>query len=295
MSVHAVKRHPLGFFQFDPVPEAAELNAFYQSRYYDLLRQGGRAPAVRKLLDVGGERDEELAWVSATLYADLGDAIAPYVEGREVQDIGCGGGDLVEWLDAQGWRASGLDPSTDAIAAARARGVDAHCATLEAWSADPANLGRYGAVTAVHTLEHVPDPIAVLAAVRGLLAPGGVVAFVIPYDFSEIQAVAEASGVERRQWWVAAPDHINYFRAESARAACAAVGLEVVDLIGDFPMAFFLLMGIAYVDRPAEGKTAHAMRRRFELALPKSMRQTLYRAYATQGLGRNLLVTARRI
>jgi 2-polyprenyl-3-methyl-5-hydroxy-6-metoxy-1,4-benzoquinol methylase len=295
MSAHPVKAHPLGFHQLDPVPDGATLSEFYQSRYYDLLRQGGRAPEVRKLLDVGGERDEELAWISATLYADLGDAIAPYVEGREVLDIGCGGGDLVEWLGGQGWRASGLDPSTDAIAAARARGVDAHCATLETWSAKPENLGRYGAITAVNVLEHVPDPIAVLAAMHALLAPGGVVSFKVPNDFTEIQAVAEATSVERRQWWVAAPDHINYFRAPSARAACAAAGLEVVDILSDFPMEFLLLMGINYVDHPSEGKTAHAMRRRFEMVMPKPMRQALYRAYAAQGLGRNVLVTARRI
>jgi 2-polyprenyl-3-methyl-5-hydroxy-6-metoxy-1,4-benzoquinol methylase len=295
MSAHPVKAHPLGFLQLDPVPAGSELNAFYQSRYYDLLRQGGRAPEVRKLLDVGGERDEELAWISATLYADLGDAIAPYVEDREVLDIGCGGGDLVEWLGAKGWRASGLDPSTDAIAAARARGVDAHCATLETWSADPENLGRYGAITAVNMLEHVPDPVAVLSAMRDLLSAGGVVSFKVPNDFTEIQAVAEASGVARRGWWVAAPDHINYFRADSARAACAAVGLEVVDLLCDFPMEFFLLMGVNYVDEPAQGRTAHAMRRRFEMALPKPMRQALYRGFAAQGLGRNILVTARRV
>lgn len=294
MNAHPVKRHPLGFFQLDPVPDPATLNAFYQSRYYDLLRQGGRAPELRKLLDVGGERDAELAWLQAALYPDIGDCIAPYVGTREVLDVGCGPGDLVAWLCAQGWRVAGLDPSTDAVANARARGVDADCATLEAWAEQPGNAGRYGAITLVNVLEHVPDPLAVLSALRGMLAPGGVVAFRVPNDFTALQAAAEAAGVERKHWWVAAPDHINYFAPDSARAACAHAGLEVVDLMGDFPMEFFLLMGVNYVDQPSEGKTAHALRRSFEMAMPKPMRQSLYRAYAQQGLGRNILVTARR-
>lgn len=294
MTAHAVKAHPLGFLQLDPVPDPASLNAFYQSRYYDLLRQGGRAPEIRKLLDVGGERADELAWLEATLYQDLYDAIAPYVGEREVLDVGCGAGDLVLWLSNRKLSASGIDPSTDAVAAARARGAMAECATLETWAQHPANKRRYGAITLVNVLEHVPDPVAVLGALRKLLAPSGVLAFRVPNDFSEIQAAAEAAGVERKGWWIAAPDHINYFRPETARAACAEAGLEVVSITADFPMELFLLMGVNYVDDPADGKRAHAMRRQLELALPKPMRQRLYQALAGLGMGRNILVTARR-
>lgn len=294
MSQHAVKVHPLGFFQLDPIPDTTELNDFYQSRYYDLLRQGGRAPEIRKLLDTNGERPEELAWLQATLYEDILDAISPHVAGREVLDVGCGAGDLVHWLCGQGLRASGVDPSIDAVAAATGRGVTAHCATLEQWAEQPGNAGRYGAITLVNVLEHVPDPVAVLATLRSMLAPGGVLCFRVPNDFTAIQAAAEASGVQNTHWWVAEPDHINYFRADSARAACVSVGLDVADITVDFPMEFFLLMGINYIDKPARGKEAHAMRRRFEMGLPKAMRQSLYHALAEQGMGRNILVTAKR-
>lgn len=295
MSPHAVKPHPLGFFQLDPLPDPDTLSEFYQSRYYDLLRQGGRAPEIRKLLDTDGERAEELEWLKATLYQDLGDAIAPHLQGREVLDVGCGAGDLIAWLAMQGWNAAGIDPSIDAVAAAKARGVTAHGSTLEAWASMSGNAGRYGAITLVNVLEHVPDPLAVLSALRDLLAPGGAVSFRVPNDFTAIQAAAEQSGVERRQWWVAAPDHINYFSAGSARAACAASGLEVVSVTADFPMEFFLLMGLNYVDDPTAGKQAHALRRRFEMTMPREMRQSLYLAFANQGMGRNILVTAKRI
>ncbi len=291
---HAVKAHPLGFFQLDPIPDADVLSAFYESRYYDLLRAGGRAPELRRLLDVAGERTEELAWLEATLYEDVGDAIAPHVGDLEVLDVGCGAGDLVAWLARRGWRACGIDPSTDAVATASTRGVKASCATLEAWADAPGHLGRYGAITLLNVLEHVPDPLAVLATLQSLLAPGGVLTFRVPNDFTAIQSAAEASGVRRGRWWVTAPDHINYFRAASARAACAATGLEVIDITADFPMEFFLLMGTNYVDDPGAGKLAHSQRRRFELTMPKDLRQALYRAYAGLGLGRNILVTARR-
>lgn len=295
MPSHAVKAHPLGFFQLDPLPSTDSLNEFYQSRYYDLLRQGGRAPEIRKLLDVAGERADELAWLEATLYQDVAATIRSQalVEGP-VLDVGCGAGDLVKWLSAQGFEASGLDPSIDAVAAAKKRGVEAHCATLEAWAEQHANGGRYRAITLMNVLEHVPDPVAVLASLQKLLMPGGVLVFRVPNDFTPIQAAAEASGIERKHWWVAAPDHINYFQAESARAACAAVELDVVDITADFPMEFLLLMGVNYIDTPEDGARAHAMRRRFEMAMPIDMRQELYRGFAKQGMGRNILVTAQR-
>jgi 2-polyprenyl-3-methyl-5-hydroxy-6-metoxy-1,4-benzoquinol methylase len=295
MSSHSTRLHPLGFFQLDPIPDAETLTTFYQSRYYDLLRQGGRAPELRKLLDTHGERTAELAWLEAALYQDVTDAIRPYVPvGTEVLDVGCGMGDMLHFLCKQGFEASGIEPSADAVAVGVSRGLKAHEASLEKWAAMPGNLGRYGAITLINVLEHVPDPVDVLAALRTMLTPTGVVCFRVPNDFTELQALAEAGGVERKHWWVAAPDHINYFREDSARAACALVGLEVLDVTVDFPMEFFLLMGLNYIDDPSVGKQVHTLRKAFELNMPKAMRQSLYRNFAAQGMGRNILVTARR-
>lgn len=58
-------------------------------------------------------------------------------------------------------------------------------------------------------------------------------------------------------------------------------------------MELFLLMGLNYVDDPAAGEQAHSFRRTLELNMPRPMRQELYRSFAAQGMGRNLLITAR--
>lgn len=225
MSSHSTKRHPLGFFQLDPVPDSETLEEFYQSRYYDLLRQGGRAPELRKLLDTQRERPAELAWLEATLYQDISDAMGAFVPGgASVLDVGCGAGDLIRFLNDRGFKTAGIDPSADAVAEAATRGLGAHTATLEQWAEALGNHGLYQAVTLINVLEHVPDPVAMLKAIRSLLAPTGVICFQVPNDFTALQEVAESCQIERRHWWVAVPDHINYFSEESARALCVEVG-----------------------------------------------------------------------
>src|ERR1700733_2230361 len=43
--------HPVcGFRPLDPVPSDAEIARFYESHYFDILRQGGRAPELRRIL-----------------------------------------------------------------------------------------------------------------------------------------------------------------------------------------------------------------------------------------------------
>lgn len=291
MASYPLKQHALGFMQLDPLPSVEVLNEFYQSRYYDLLRKDGRAAELRRLMDVGGERDEELNWLRATLYQDVVSALCAHENSGEVLDVGCGTGDFVQFLQEQGYTSSGIEPSFEAVSAAQERGLTAHCSTLESWTARPENIARYQAITLLNVLEHVPDPLAVLGLLRSMLAPGGILLFRVPNDFTELQTVAEQQ-VQRKHWWVSAPDHINYFRADSATALCASVGLEVLDITVDFPMEFFLLMGINYIDQSGSGAHAHQMRRNFELAMPQVMRQTLYRCFADLGMGRNILVVA---
>ncbi|HMW42440.1 MAG TPA: hypothetical protein PKC88_08695, partial [Plasticicumulans sp.] len=53
----------LGFRRLDPLPAADELAAFYESRYYDLIRRGGRAPEIGRLLAGGETAARERDWL----------------------------------------------------------------------------------------------------------------------------------------------------------------------------------------------------------------------------------------
>ena len=92
-------------------------------------------------------------------------------------DVGCGRGDLAAQLGARGWSMVGIEPSPDACAAARARGVDARQGTLATVELEPAS---YDLVVFQHSLEHTDEPLGDLERVAAALAPGGIVVITVP-------------------------------------------------------------------------------------------------------------------
>jgi 2-polyprenyl-6-hydroxyphenyl methylase / 3-demethylubiquinone-9 3-methyltransferase len=101
-------------------------------------------------------------------------------QGKAVLDLGCGGGFMAEELARRGAKVTGIDPSEPAIAAARAHAetqslvIDYQVGMGERL---PMQDGVLDIVVIVDVLEHVADPAAVLAEIRRVLKPGGLVLF----------------------------------------------------------------------------------------------------------------------
>jgi SAM-dependent methyltransferase len=99
-------------------------------------------------------------------------------EPGQLLDVGGGRGDLGVVLGERGWEVTLLDPSPDACAEARARGVAAECGTL--LEAEGRLRGGFDAVVFQHSLEHVSEPLDELEAARRLLRPGGLLLVTLP-------------------------------------------------------------------------------------------------------------------
>lgn len=102
--------------------------------------------------------------------------------GREgaasVLDVGCGFGFAVDLAaEVLGWRAVGVDPSWAAAAGRAQLGADIR----EGYLTAAMELGApFDRVIASEVIEHVADPYAMLALLRGRLAPGGVLVLTTP-------------------------------------------------------------------------------------------------------------------
>src|SRR5690606_25533545 len=141
-------------------------------------------------------------------------------------------------------------------------------------------------------LEHVPDPVALLSMLRKVVGPGGVLVVTVPNDFSDLQESLYASGDIPERFWIALPDHLAYFSAESLATTAAATGWRCLDMVSDFRVDLYLLHeGSNYIKARDKGPAAHRARVRMELMLgqlPVARANDLYRALARAGLGRNI-------
>ena len=101
------------------------------------------------------------------------------LSGREVLDVGCGGGLLSEAMARRGAHVTGLDLAADVLDIARAHAADARLElSYRLESAEDHARHRpahYDNVTCMEMLEHVPDPAAVVDALAALVKPGGAV------------------------------------------------------------------------------------------------------------------------
>jgi 2-polyprenyl-3-methyl-5-hydroxy-6-metoxy-1,4-benzoquinol methylase len=86
-------------------------------------------------------------------------------------DVGCGDGGWLVKMRTLGWQVEGQETDADAAAyAERVHGVTVHLGLLHDLRLPPAS---FDAITLSHVIEHVHDPIAVLAECRRLLKPDG--------------------------------------------------------------------------------------------------------------------------
>lgn len=100
---------------------------------------------------------------------------SPYVKPDDVVlDFGCGGGFLLQVLNAK--RKIGVEINPVAREEAGRRGIEVHGSLADVAS------GTVDTVISNHALEHVEDPMSTVREFRRVLKPGGVAVIVTPYD-----------------------------------------------------------------------------------------------------------------
>jgi SAM-dependent methyltransferase len=281
--------HPDGWRSVAQKPTPEALKAFYAQEYFQ-AGHGTYAPDYSET-----ERAHRALTARTLLFA------VEQARGRgggRLLEVGCGEGWLLAAAARADYALSGLDFSDAGIKRFHPE-LAPHVAFGDAFE----NLERlietgvaFDVVAMEHVLEHVLDPEALVRRLPRLLAPGGVVAITVPNDFSPLQRLARQRGVVGRDFWVAPPQHLNYFDAPSLSRLLERLGFAVRRAYASFPIDWFLFHpGSNYVADPAAGKGAHAARMAIDLLLAEQGMApylALGEALFACGAGRSLTVIA---
>jgi 2-polyprenyl-3-methyl-5-hydroxy-6-metoxy-1,4-benzoquinol methylase len=139
-------------------------------------------------------------------------------EGR-LFEIGCAHGYFLE-VARKHWTVRGIDVSTDAVARARAGGLDAVAGEFLEMPEEP---GRYDVICLWDTIEHLERPVETVEKAARWLAPGGTLALTTGDAGSTL---ARVQGEKWRQ--IHPPTHLFYFTRATLARVFEKAGLEKV-------------------------------------------------------------------
>ena len=159
------------------------------------------------------------------------------LKGKQVIDVGCGGGLLSEGMAALGARVTGIDLSEKALAIARlhlyesGHLIDYRLISAEAMADETPSC--FDLVTCLEMLEHVPDPASTVAACARLVKPGGQV-FLSTINRNPKAYLLAVVGAEYLFNLLprGTHDYTRFLKPAELARLCREAGLEVLEITG---------------------------------------------------------------
>ncbi|MHB9027165.1 MAG: class I SAM-dependent methyltransferase [Candidatus Latescibacterota bacterium] len=145
-------------------------------------------------------------------------------------DIGCGNGRLLLSARTNGWQVHGLELSPMLAEAIRTRfGIEVEAVNF--LDSGESSAGQFDVAVMRHVLEHLPDPVAAMRKIGGLLKPNGYAVLEFPnieaWDL-KVRRRMRSLGLHRKKYRPDyRPGHCNEFSRTSFRLLAETAGFEV--------------------------------------------------------------------
>jgi len=156
--------------------------------------------------------------------------IIPYKEKGKILDVGCGSGQLIEWLKRHGWEVYGVDISSKAAKEANKRGLNVfHGELIDVKF--PKNF--FDTVIASQVLEHVMNPMKLLREINRILKQDALLIVGVP------NIEAYESKVFGEHWGpLDIPRHLYHLSYKTLKTMLQNAGFVVEKMAGK---TFFIL------------------------------------------------------
>jgi len=157
-------------------------------------------------------------------------ACLPFVCGRNLVDFGCGDGAFLRKVQHRTASCSGVELQRDYVEALNREGIVCHT-SLGALQDDAIDT-----VVSFHVLEHLPDPLAVLAEFRRVLKPGGTAILEVPHAGDILLKELQCDAFKTFTLW---SQHLVLHTRDSLRRMLAAAGFGniVVEGVQRYPLS----------------------------------------------------------
>lgn len=145
-----------------------------------------------------------------------------YVHGGRLLEVGSGSGGMLKRFQDLGWDVQGVDFDSQAVKSAQGKGVKVNQGSLEEQDFPESN---FDAVVMSHLIEHVHDPISLLAASRRILKQGGKLTVVTPNNRSLWHRLFGSH-------WMSLdpPRHLHLFSPDSLRILAERAGFQRIEV-----------------------------------------------------------------
>ena len=186
----------------DP-PKPAEMHVHYTDAYHKLISAAGRDALAH-----WGFRKE---------------AVAHYKQCGAILDLGCSSGSFLDFMRDESWKLYGIEMSAEGARRAEERSK----AKVFVGDILDASFPResFDVITCFDVLEHLYEPVRVLAKVAEWLKPGGIFYVLVPnVDSAEARVFGS--------YWhgLELPRHLFHYSPASLRFLTQSVGLREVSL-----------------------------------------------------------------
>jgi 2-polyprenyl-3-methyl-5-hydroxy-6-metoxy-1,4-benzoquinol methylase len=195
-----------------------DLSALYDGTYVDATYGDSMRRTYERIMALPRERSDNLGRVAA---------VRAFAERRfgttrphpSLLDVGSGLAVFPARMKEVGWRCTALDP--DSRASAHAREVAGVTAVTGDFRRLADTLDRFDVISFNKVLEHVEDPVAMLAASLSLVVPSGFVYVELP------DVAAAVDGPGREEFFI---EHHHVFSAASVAFLAVRAGFRLLAL-----------------------------------------------------------------